>query len=104
MQLLGVLSAGYGDISPSLIGSQITLIAMLFITFAVLPYQTSALASAFSYTSVYTTAHYSRRARGRHVVVTGHLTVATMTLLVEELYHEDYGELSESQAGLHILP
>lgn len=88
--------AGYGDITPTLVGSQLTLIAMLFITFAILPYQTSALATALSYTSVYTTAHYSRRSRGRHIVVMGHLTVPTMLLLADELYPEDYGGYQRS--------
>lgn len=55
------------------------------------PPQTSMLVNALSETSVYKSSHYSRAARGRHVVITGHLTAASCSLVVDELFHQDSG-------------
>lgn len=63
MAALGCCTAGYGDITPSVLGSQATLILMLLLTFAILPYQTSMLVTALHETSPYQTAHYSHIAR-----------------------------------------
>lgn len=53
-----------------------------------LPVQVTAL----SETSIYQSAHYSHTARGKHIVITGHLTVPTAALLVDELYStQDFG-------------
>ncbi|WIA10960.1 hypothetical protein OEZ85_011123 [Tetradesmus obliquus] len=83
---------GYGDITPSVMASQATLILALLLTFAILPYQTSMLVTALNETSPYQTARYSHTARGRHVVFTGQFSVPSMGLLVEELYStQDYG-------------
>lgn len=82
---------GYGDISPSITASQMTLLAMLLIAFTLLPYQTSMLVNALSETSVYQSAHYSRATRGHHVVATGHLTAASAGVIIDELFHPDSG-------------
>jgi hypothetical protein len=64
-------AAGYGDYSPSVLGSQMMVIGILVITFTVLPYQTNALVGVISEANPYAAAAYSRAAKGRHVVVTG---------------------------------
>jgi hypothetical protein len=53
--------------------------------------QTSTLVNALSETSVYQSARFSRAARGRHVLVTGHLSAATCSLITKELFHQDSG-------------
>lgn len=83
--------AGYGDFSPSITASQMTLLAMLLIAFTLLPYQTSMLVNALSETSVYQSAHYSHAIRGHHIVVTGHLTADSAESVVEQVFHSDSG-------------
>jgi hypothetical protein len=72
--------AGYGDYSPSVLGSQMMVIGILIITFTVLPYQTNALVGVISHTNPYSSAAYSPAAKGRHVVVTGGYGVAVQQL------------------------
>ena len=88
-----VTTIGYGDFSPSVVASQVTLLGMLVVSFTILPYQTSMLLSAMTATSVYQRCQYSQGARGRHVIVTGHFDHLSAGLIVEQLYHADYGKI-----------
>lgn len=56
-----------------------------------LPAQTSMLVNALSETSIHQSAHYSHSTKGRHVVVTGHLTATAASTIVDELFHPDSG-------------
>lgn len=67
------------------------LIAMLAITFTLLPYQSGALLSALAASSRYQRAAYRAAVRGRHVVVTGDLGAERVARLTRELYAADYG-------------
>jgi hypothetical protein len=97
-----VTTIGYGDFSPSVVASQITLLGMLVLSFTILPYQTSMLLSAMTATSVYQRCSYSQGARGRHVVITGHFDHLSARLIVEQLYHADYGKKCEQLSFAHM--
>ncbi|KAI8466030.1 MAG: hypothetical protein J3K34DRAFT_524876 [Monoraphidium minutum] len=86
-----VTTIGYGDLSPSILASQMALFLMLVLTFTLLPFQSSALIAALGASSPHQRACYSQSKRGRHVVVTGHLDCAVVERLVGELYAADYG-------------
>ncbi|KAF6255850.1 hypothetical protein COO60DRAFT_1532571 [Scenedesmus sp. NREL 46B-D3] len=94
-----ISTIGYGDYHPTVLGSQMMVIGILIITFTVLPYQTNALVGVLSEANPYLTACFSA-AKGRHVVVTGHLDVGVMELLIGELYTNDYGEDSRYSPAL----
>lgn len=84
---------GYGDYAPTLLASQAMLIAMLAITFTLLPHQSGALLAALSATNRYQRAAYRAAACGRHVLVTGGaaLDASRVQRLTSELYAADYG-------------
>jgi hypothetical protein len=81
-------TVGYGDITPHTLYGKVAVSAMIIIGFLSLTYQTGNLVAAISKQSPYELSYHTSGEVGKHVVVLGDLTPASLREFLREFFHE----------------
>ena len=93
-ELVTLSTVGLGDITPKTDLSRLTIIITIIITIAVIPVLPSKISTVFSLNSKYSRIKYKNYSSSpKHLILMGGGGPESFEACLEELYHEDHGNL-----------
>ena len=96
---------GFGDIAPQSLWGRISIIVSVGIIIAVLPSMFSNISLQFSLNSKYSLMKYEKLSKiPKHLILVGDCGPESFDACLQELYHEDHGNLNFDTVILQVKP
>eukprot|EP01022_Parablepharisma_sp_SALTPOND_P016481 TRINITY_DN2420_c0_g1_i1.p1 TRINITY_DN2420_c0_g1~~TRINITY_DN2420_c0_g1_i1.p1 ORF type:complete len:1016 (+),score=87.41 TRINITY_DN2420_c0_g1_i1:1170-4217(+) len=86
-----IATVGYGDIVPTTEAGKILVVALIIVTFVLVPKQTNDLYNLMNQQSVYVRNAFKPHEEVSHILITGSLEIQPFKFICQELFHPEHG-------------